>query len=103
MMKFMRLAVGWRCFVFPHFQNQEFSDGNHQEERRWRSGRRTHAQQVQQALAIAGASEFSGSTDPAFVGSVLVALAINTSSVSATIDNAKTRRDATGGGGLTAH
>ncbi|KAF1061440.1 hypothetical protein [Variovorax sp.] len=60
-------------------------------------------QQVQQALAIAGASDFSGSTDPAFVGSVLVALAINTSSVSATIDNAKTRRDATGGGGLTEH
>lgn len=51
-------------------------------------------QQVQQALAIAGASGFGGAADPAFVGSVLVALAINTSSVSATIDNAKSRTNA---------
>ena len=48
-------------------------------------------QQVAQALAIAGASNFSGASDPAFVGSVLVALAVNTNSVSATIDNAKSR------------
>lgn len=47
--------------------------------------------QVAQALAIAGASTFSGASDPAFVGSILVALAVNTSSVSATIDNAKSR------------
>ncbi|MET3494298.1 hypothetical protein [Variovorax boronicumulans] len=47
--------------------------------------------QVSQALAIAGASNFSGASDPAFVGSILVALAVNTSSVSATIDNAKSR------------
>ncbi|QSI31492.1 hypothetical protein GNX71_18670 [Variovorax sp. RKNM96] len=48
-------------------------------------------QQVAQALAIAGASNFSGASDPAFVGSILVALAVNTNSVSATIDNAKGR------------
>jgi hypothetical protein len=48
-------------------------------------------QQVAQALAIAGASNFNSPADPAFVGSILVALAINTSSVSATIDNAKSR------------
>ncbi|RIX84598.1 hypothetical protein [Acidovorax cavernicola] len=48
-------------------------------------------QQVAQALAIAQASGFSGSADPSFVGSVLVALAVNTSAVSATIDSAKDR------------
>ncbi|SDX50783.1 hypothetical protein SAMN05518669_105116 [Variovorax sp. YR634] len=48
-------------------------------------------QQVQQALAIAGASNFAGAADPAFVGSILVALAVNTSAVSATIDSAKDR------------
>jgi hypothetical protein len=48
-------------------------------------------QQVAQALVIAGASNFSGASDPAFVGSILVALAVNTNSVSATIDNAKSR------------
>jgi hypothetical protein len=51
-------------------------------------------QQVQQALAIAGASNFNSPADPAFVGSILVALAINTSSVSATIDSAKDRTNA---------
>ena len=48
-------------------------------------------QQVAQALAIAGASGYSGSAEPSFVGAVLVALAVNTSSVSATIDSAKSR------------
>ncbi|BEP54669.1 hypothetical protein GmRootV118_19130 [Variovorax sp. V118] len=48
-------------------------------------------QQVAQALAIAGASGYSGSADPSFVGAVLMALAVNTSSVSATIDSAKSR------------
>jgi hypothetical protein len=48
-------------------------------------------QQVAQALAIASASNFSGASDPSFVGSILVALAVNTSSVSATIDSAKGR------------
>jgi len=51
-------------------------------------------QQVQQALAIAGASNFNNPADPAFVGAILVALAINTSSVSATIDSAKDRTNA---------
>lgn len=51
-------------------------------------------QQVQQALAIAGASNFGGAADPAFVGSILVALAVNTNSVSATIDSAKDRTSA---------
>lgn len=54
-------------------------------------------QQVQQALAIAGASNFSGAADPAFVGSVLLALAVNTSAISATIDSAKDRGGAIGG------
>jgi len=48
-------------------------------------------QQLAQALAIAGASNFNSPADPAFIGSILVALAINTNSVSATIDNAKSR------------
>lgn len=48
-------------------------------------------QQVQQALAIAGASNFNSPADPAFVGAILVALAVNTSAVSATIDSAKDR------------
>ncbi|WP_395315893.1 hypothetical protein [Variovorax sp. UC74_104] len=51
-------------------------------------------QQVQQALVIAGSSKFGGAADPAFVGSILVALAVNTSSVSATIDSAKDRTSA---------
>ena len=34
-------------------------------------------QQVQQALAIAGASNFNSPADPAFVGSILVALVAN--------------------------
>lgn len=48
-------------------------------------------QQLAQALAIASASKFAGATDPSFVGSILVALAVNTNSVSATIDSAKSR------------
>lgn len=58
-------------------------------------------QQVAQALAIAGASGYSGSTDPSFVGAVLVALAVNTSAVSATIDSAKDR--GRGGVGVMQH
>ena len=48
-------------------------------------------QQVAQALAIAGASGYSGSAEPWFVGAVLVAVAPNTSPASATTDSAKSR------------
>ena len=58
-------------------------------------------QQVAQALSIAGVSGYSGSADPSFVGAVLVALAVNTSAVSATLDSAKDR--GRGGVGVMQH